>query len=502
MGDKMDEEAENVESLDWSYEAEDRAAFNSIVGALGTCGFSMSPDRKKRADYFDIVGIDDDVSMSTIANDTVNGSILHSSFVESPPPVIPANTTPPKKTNKEDFTTPPKKKNFTTPPKKKTSRLDSDEVTQPETPQSEHGQTQFNTEGVPRMTCCSPRMKRIICISYILGCIMLGAIGVLSYAFYDMHSEPESSASDLDSVQKDLDADSPDFDFSPLYNSTSNAADPDEAEEQTPAGTQAPADPVPTNLRTSSPTQSPTTYPTIAAQPQFTPKPTNLRPSSPTQSPITYPTAEPSSSRSPTKVPIISNFDLLLEAVSLISPNSTDALNKEFSDQRVALQWLSIDPNLSEYSKERIVQRWVMATFFLAVSGKYLQPDGNETQNLTGNSTLDNKSDQTEIPVEENTMSGWMTYTDECTWYSREETYSCSEDGKLLDIHLEDIGLVGVLPPEISLLSDSLGESLLSASRPKRSPALSNPLPFPLAQNESIFLLMRYMVSSLLSWAF
>jgi hypothetical protein len=463
MGDEMDES--------YMAEDEDKATFDNIVGESGMGGFSESPDRKKRAEYFTI-GLDDEMSISTIDK----GSILNSSFDERPPP-------PPKKTKQKDQIdsfdldevtlpeTPQSEQNpdrkkredyFTIgldddrsistiangsvlnssfderppPPPKKTKQKDQincsdpDEATLPETPQSEHGQKQFDTEGVSKLKlprkdpCCAPRMKRDMCIAFILGCIILGAIGVLSYALIENRSDP-----------KERDADDPDFDVSPGFNSSSDIA-----------GTQAPADP-------------------IAAQPQLTPVPTNLRASSPTQSPTTY----------STQAPTISNFDDLLEAVSLISQNSIEALNTEFSAQRVALQWLSIDPNLSEYSEERIVQRWAMATFFLSISGenassgRALQMDDNETEKLD-----------------------WMTYTDECTWYSTQ----CSKDGKLLGIYLEDIGLAGVLPPEISLLSDSLGKSLLLVSRSKRSPSLSYPLPFPLAQSESTFLLMRSVVPS------
>jgi hypothetical protein len=236
MGDEMDEEVRDLESPNWTSMAGDRAAFNNTVGASGMGAFSQSPDRKNRVDYFTI-GLDDDMSISTIANDTVSGSILHCPFDESHPLAILGDVTPTKKTKKTDFTTRPEKQ---------ISSLDPDEATQPETPQSEHGQKQFNTEGVPKMkklpsndTGCSPRMKSTMCIASILGCIMLGAIGVLSYSFYAMRSEPESPASDLDLVPKG-DADAPDFDYSPF--ATFNISDPGEEEEQTPAGTHAPAD--------------------------------------------------------------------------------------------------------------------------------------------------------------------------------------------------------------------------------------------------------------------
>jgi hypothetical protein len=433
----MNEEARDLEALNWSHTAEDREAYKNMVGASGMGGFSESPDRKKRADYFTIVALADDMSMSTMANDTLDGTMLHSNVVGVPPSVVTANT------NKNANTTPPKmtkQKYLANLPKKQISSLDPDEVTQPETPHSEHGQKQFNTEGVSKMrqlpsndTRCSLPMKRGMCIASILGCIILGAIGVLSYTFYQMRSEPESHAN-----ENDLDTNAPDFDFRPIFNSTSNVDEPDEEEEQAPAGT--------TNLRTANPTQSPTTDSTAG--------------------------------------PTTSNFDILLEALSLTSPNSTEALNNAFSAQRAALQWLSIDPNLSEYSMERIVQRWAMATFFLSVSGEY-----------ASNGRVLQMDDQ------ENTTSGWMTYTDECTWNSKQGKSSCSDDGKVLNIHLEDIGLAGVLPPEISLLSDSLGKYLLWESRSKLSPALSYPLPSPLAQSKSIFLLMRSVVPSRLSWA-
>jgi hypothetical protein len=304
MGDEMDEEVRDLESPNWTSMAGDRAAFNNTVGASGMGAFSQSPDRKNRVDYFTI-GLDDDMSISTIANDTVSGSILHCPFDESHPLAILGDVTPTKKT---------KMKDFTTRPEKQISSLDPDEATQPETPQSEHGQKQFNTEGVPKMkklpsndTGCSPRMKSTMCIASILGCIMLGAIGVLSYSFYAMRSEPESPASDLDLVPKG-DADAPDFDYSPF--ATFNISDPGEEEEQTPAGTQAPADSIapfsnpPTPPPTLDPagTQAPADSIAAFSSPP-TPSPTLAFSAASTVSPILSPSSAPSASLASSSAP-------------------------------------------------------------------------------------------------------------------------------------------------------------------------------------------------------
>jgi hypothetical protein len=50
----------------------------------------------------------------------------------------------------------------------------------------------------------------------------------------------------------------------------------------------------------------------------------------------------------------------------------------------------------------------------------------------------------------------WLTHNDECTWYSDSLDPVCAESGVFLRLVFYGNNLVGSIPPEVALLSDSL----------------------------------------------
>jgi hypothetical protein len=130
----------------------------------------------------------------------------------------------------------------------------------------------------------------------------------------------------------------------------------------------------------------------------------------------------------------------LLSILSIVSPNSVAALSNETSPQFQAFEWLSDDPDYLGYSSGRIVQRWTMATFYYSTSV------GESSWNTRRMLVADNSS-----------STSWLSYSDECFWYSTDPSDVCDEEGRIKAIHVEDSGLVGTLPRELGLLSNSLG---------------------------------------------
>jgi Leucine-rich repeat (LRR) protein len=87
--------------------------------------------------------------------------------------------------------------------------------------------------------------------------------------------------------------------------------------------------------------------------------------------------------------------------------------------------------NLDEYSDQQLIQRYALATLHFSTEGSFwIRNDG------------------------------WLSDEDECTaWYPdfNENFYPfCDSVGRVANIELSAINMVGTLPPELSLLSDSL----------------------------------------------
>ena len=136
----------------------------------------------------------------------------------------------------------------------------------------------------------------------------------------------------------------------------------------------------------------------------------------PTDTPINTPTNAPSS---------------LMGMIAAASPDQGDALQDPSTPQYKAFAWLEDNPNLGTYSDQQILRRYALAVLFYS----------------TGGDTWD-KND------------GWLSNLNECDWYQSGALDVC-KDGALKELNLTNNALQGTIPPEISLLSDSLGKCLL-----------------------------------------
>jgi hypothetical protein len=132
--------------------------------------------------------------------------------------------------------------------------------------------------------------------------------------------------------------------------------------------------------------------------------------------------------------------ELPQELVSLLSSVSFDngtALQTQSTPQNDAVIWLANNTNLDSYSNVKKIQRYVLATLFYSTNG---------TQ-------WDNNSD-------------WMTDSDECAWYSTAESFCKNGSIAELDFYdqVNELGnnLVGTIPNELALLSNSLGKKALA----------------------------------------
>ena len=96
--------------------------------------------------------------------------------------------------------------------------------------------------------------------------------------------------------------------------------------------------------------------------------------------------------------------------------------------QARALHWLASDENFENYDNVSLLQRFALATFYFATGGP--------TWSMS---------------------TGWLDSTDDCTWFDQSGTQFGLEpctNGRRTAITLFLNDLVGVLPPEIGLLSD------------------------------------------------
>jgi hypothetical protein len=150
----------------------------------------------------------------------------------------------------------------------------------------------------------------------------------------------------------------------------------------------------------------------------------------PTDTPINTPTNAPSS---------------LMGMIAAASPDQGDALQDPSTPQYKAFAWLEDNPNLGTYSDQQILRRYALAVLFYS----------------TGGDTWD-KND------------GWLSNLNECDWYQSGALDVC-KDGALKELNLTNNALQGTIPPEISLLSDSLDWLHLSSNY------LDGPLPSEIA---------------------
>jgi hypothetical protein len=169
---------------------------------------------------------------------------------------------------------------------------------------------------------------------------------------------------------------------------------------------------------------------------------------SPSDAPSAVPSVGPSSFRPTT---IIERF--LIGLIASASPSSFLALSHLDSPEYMALQWVAADPDVANvlYSNRKIVQRWALAVLFFVANGDSWYQSNN-----------------------------WLLFTDECTWFSKASGSICDSDGLLITLDLQDNGLVGTLPPQISLLLNlrtlNLQDNRLQGSIPMELSFLSNSL--------------------------
>lgn len=128
--------------------------------------------------------------------------------------------------------------------------------------------------------------------------------------------------------------------------------------------------------------------------------------------------------------------------------NIKEIKNNPNSSQYRATVWLARDPAYYDYSDDRIIQRWALAVFAFS---------------------WDSSSSQLALPQQrqrrvEDLPQGWLTYTDECTWFTSSPIDPCDESGMYRRIDIQDLMLGGFLPSELSLLSNSLKHVVLDGN--------------------------------------
>lgn len=180
--------------------------------------------------------------------------------------------------------------------------------------------------------------------------------------------------------------------------------------------------------QTASPTQSPTTSPPTS-KPTQSPTPRERL----TESPI-----EPFWPEDITKLAFgVEEYVRIRDLIIAASPSSLDAMSDEGSPQYRAFYWLYAgngrDGSL-RYSERRIVQRWILASFYYATAGEgWIGSEGWVRSR----------------PAEDRGSIGVID--NECDWYG----VSCL-DGMVSKLELEQNKLVGEIVPEIALWAGNL----------------------------------------------
>ena len=224
----------------------------------------------------------------------------------------------------------------------------------------------------------------------------------------------------------------------------------------------------------------------LGGGPFFTPQePSNNNNNTTTTTTIPGPDEEDATTSSttgnPTTAPLLDASQDLLRIVTLVSPDSLQALGQPLSPQYQAFEWLVQDPEYFGYSIETLLQRWVLAIFYYSTLG----PSWNTTTTATTAATATTATATVSTQRSSHTNS-WLDYnTSECLWFSTahptteedsSSSSSCNENNTLLALHLDSIGIQGTLPIELSLLSSGLEHIHLSSNR------LSGTIPFEYGQ--------------------
>jgi Leucine-rich repeat (LRR) protein len=188
-------------------------------------------------------------------------------------------------------------------------------------------------------------------------------------------------------------------------------------------------------------TTSATLAPTVdKATPLPTPAP--VSPITPTRNPTKKPTSAPVPTRSPTKN-AMSSSTFLAELKPLLSNESLTALNNPDSPQSQSIQWLLEKSNFQDWSFQRQVQRFAMATIYYATGG----------------------------PSWSNGGGNWLTNATECGWFQGgSQGNFCNNKEALVSLEQYGNELKGTIPDEIGLLTSlnyiNLGDNTLSGTVP------------------------------------
>jgi Leucine-rich repeat (LRR) protein len=172
--------------------------------------------------------------------------------------------------------------------------------------------------------------------------------------------------------------------------------------------------------------------------------------SSPTSTPPTVPP-----SISTTAPPLTDTQEELLTILASVSPTSKEFIrDHRESPQFQALDWLANDVNVDKYSMRRLVQRWVMATFYLSTNGD----DWDTATTTTTATTTSNQTTRAGLKgpagAEEGTAASWMSQTHECEWYTtHNQKIICDGQERLVVLSLGHRNLRGTLPTELGLLT-------------------------------------------------
>ncbi|CAB9506828.1 Leucine Rich Repeat [Seminavis robusta] len=151
---------------------------------------------------------------------------------------------------------------------------------------------------------------------------------------------------------------------------------------------------------------------------------------------------------------------------------SVEAILKDStSPQARANQWLLNDPSLHNYTKNRIIQRFALATLFYSTNPPHLYEDLAPSLSMTSSWSQDRN---------------WLSYDHhECEWFGRTQFHwyqqtidlpvtidkPCTDDGAHHALWLSDNNLIGSLPLEI------FGLSTLNSIDVQRNPLLGGSIP-------------------------